>query len=485
MDNDFDNVTWDTGHDAFAGPQAGGRLSSSYDYDDDVIVGSSAGTPIPAQIDAGAHIDIGNSPGDRLECTVTLPIKEQDGSKDAFVSYLITTTSDFPSFQKPVSSVRRRFTDFVYLYKALVKEFVACAVPPIPDKQRMEYVRGDRFGPEFTNRRAKSLQRFLTRISMHPHLRRAQILHTFLESPDWNATMRSRNQRNSMSSENGSTGAGGVFDAFADSVINAFTKVHKPNKRFIDVRDKTDKLDEGLASIEKIVSRVVRRLTDLETDQRELAEQFRKLIAMEPHIGSDVRSFSATIDSTANSLCQMRESTDVDYLGSVRDMEAYCSAMKTLLKTREQKQLDYEQLTEYLTKSTAEREGIQNGGGGGSGLAGSLTGAGGLAGGITGAIRSRIEDARGVDHEHARRERQRKLELRIDMLSSEAESAKSTAQLFNDEVVREISDFDRIKRVEFRGQLLGLCDANIAYYDDVVASWEQFIQKHDTPCAVE
>ncbi|KAL1895775.1 intercellular trafficking and secretion [Ceratocystis pirilliformis] len=473
MDNDFDNVTWDTEHDAFSNsrPVRPSSSASSYNYEDDIIAGSSRATPIPVHIDAGAHIDVGDSPGDRLECTVTSPIKEQDGSKDAFVSYLITTTSDFPSFQKPISSVRRRFTDFVYLYKALVKEFVACAVPPIPDKQRMEYVRGDRFGSEFTNRRAKSLERFLTRISMHPYLRRAKILHTFLESPDWNATMRSRNQRNSMSSENGSTGAGGVFDAFADSVINAFTKVHKPDQRFNEVRDKADKLDEDLASIEKILVRVVRRLSDLETDQRELAEQFRKLIAMEPGIEYEVRDFAATLDSTASNLRQMRENTDVEYLGSVRDMEAYCGAMKSLLKTREQKQLDYEQLTEYLTKSTSERESMRGGGGSSGGASYTL--------GITGAIRSRIEDARGVDHEQARRERQRKLELRIEMLSSEAESAKSTTQLFNDEVIREVRDFDRIKRVEFRHQLLGLCDANLEYYDNVVASWEEYIAQQE------
>lgn len=29
--------------------------------------------------------------GERLECTVGTPIKENDGTKDAFVSYLITT----------------------------------------------------------------------------------------------------------------------------------------------------------------------------------------------------------------------------------------------------------------------------------------------------------------------------------------------------------------------------------------------------------
>jgi len=159
-------------------------------------------------------------------------------------------------------SVRRRFTDFVFLFKQLSRDFPAAAVPPLPDKQRMEYVRGDRFGGDFTARRAHSLQRFLRRLALHPTLRRAPILHVFLESPDWNATVRSRSTRASLASDGGSGGGGGgggggsgVFDNFADTFINAFTKVHKPDRRFIEVKDKSDKLDEDLGHIEKVVAR--------------------------------------------------------------------------------------------------------------------------------------------------------------------------------------------------------------------------------------
>lgn len=139
----------------------------------------------------------------------------------------------------------------------------------------MEYVRGDRFGTDFTQRRAHSLQRFLARCSLHPMLRRATILHQFLETPDWNATMLSRSSRaNTASSAEGA--GGGVFDTFADSFINVFTKVHKPDRRFIEVKDKSDKLDEDLGQVEKLVARVARRENDIEADLRDLAEQFQK-----------------------------------------------------------------------------------------------------------------------------------------------------------------------------------------------------------------
>ncbi|KAA8575316.1 hypothetical protein EYC84_004490 [Monilinia fructicola] len=114
-----------------------------------------------------------------LECLVGSPIKENDGTKDAFVSYLVTTHTTFPTFQKPTTTVRRRFTDFVFLYNTLCREYPACAVPPLPDKHKMEYVRGDRFGTDFTQRRANSLARFLTRLTLHPVLRRSALLIIF------------------------------------------------------------------------------------------------------------------------------------------------------------------------------------------------------------------------------------------------------------------------------------------------------------------
>lgn len=49
--------------------------------------------------------------------------------------------------------MRRRFQDFNFLREHLVKNFPACVVPPIPDKHRLEYIKGDRFAPEFVEKR--------------------------------------------------------------------------------------------------------------------------------------------------------------------------------------------------------------------------------------------------------------------------------------------------------------------------------------------
>ena len=169
--------------------------------------------------------------------------------------------------------------------------------------------------------------------------------------------MRSRSSRGnsgagtSSDSGNGS-GGGGVFDNFADTFINAFTKLHKPDRRFLEVKEKSDKLDEDLGHIEKVIARVARREGDLEIDLHDLAEQFQRLITLEPGVEPTVHAFAASIEDSGSHLHQLRDVTEQDYLGSLRDMQAYSQSLKNLLRAREQKQLDHEQLTEYLNKST-------------------------------------------------------------------------------------------------------------------------------------
>jgi sorting nexin-4 len=271
--------------------------------------------------------------------------------------------------------------------------------------------------------------------------------------------MKTRPQRGSSSSDQGA----GVFDNFTDTFINAFTKVGKPDRRFIEVREKSDKLDEDLGHVEKIVARVARREGDIETDLKDLAEQFQRLITLEPGVESSVHAFSASVEDTSAGMRTLKDHTDQDYLGSLRDMQAYSTAVKNLLKAREQKQLDFEQLTEYLTKSTTDRDYLASPGGSHSGTAGF--------------IRSKIEDVRGVDHEQSRRERLRKLELRIEALTAGVEDAKKTTEAFDEEVVREVQDFERIKRIEFKTQFGALADAHVEFYGNTIGIWERYVKE--------
>jgi sorting nexin-4 len=270
--------------------------------------------------------------------------------------------------------------------------------------------------------------------------------------------MRSRPSRSSTASDPGSSG---VFDNITETFINAFTKVHKPDKRFIEVREKSDRLDEDLGHIEKIVARVARREDELQKDYHELADNFKRLINLETAIEPAVQSFTASVEDTSAGVKQLRDHTDQDYLGSLRDMQAYSAAIKSLLKAREQKQVDFEQTTVMLADQTAQRDRLVSSG---------------TSRGASGFIRSKIEDVRGVDHEQSRRQRVRESEMRIDELTRAAEEAKKVTEAFDEEVVREVHDFERIKRVEFKTQFGALCDAHVGFYANAMETWERYVK---------
>lgn len=280
----------------------------------------------------------------------------------------------------------------------------------------------------------------------------------FLESGDWNAHMRSHPKRNTSVSEQSTS----VFDNFADTFVNAFSKVHKPDKRFIEVREKADKLDEDLGHVSRIIARLARREADLESDYADLSAQFMKLATLEPGVEAPVHAFAKSVEETAKGIDGLKEHIDQDYLGSLRDMEAYSSSLKSLLKSREQKQLDYEGLTEYLNKASYDRD--------------TLASSPYASQGPTGFIRSKIEDVRGVDHEQSRRERVRKLEMQIEKLVREVEIARTTTEAFDGEVVREVQDFERIKAVEFKDCLGALADKHIDFYTGTIETWERYVR---------
>ncbi|CAI7571396.1 unnamed protein product [Penicillium glandicola] len=469
--DDFDSVSWkhdpdsDVSRPTTASTDAAEPSETHHDSNGKRRMSSAQEEPQAGPL--ADAVDLAGIGDGVLECQVDSPLKENDGTKDAYISYLVTTHTDFKSFQRPNFTVRRRFTDFYFLYKTLYREYPACAVPPLPDKHKMEYVRGDRFGPEFTTRRAWSLHRFLKRLTLHPVLRRAPLLTIFLESPDWNAHMRLHSTR--VSTNTGSDGAAtGIFDNFTDSFVNAFSKVHKPDRRFIEVREKADKLDEDLSHVEKTVARVARRESDLETDYAELATQFRKLVPLEPAVEMPLQVFAASVEETARGMRGLKDHTDQNYLGSLRDTEAYIMSLKSLLKTREQKQLDFEALVDYRNKAVTERDSL-------AANPAAYYASNPLTSSPASFIRSKMEDMRGVDHEQSRRERVRKLELRIDELTREVESAKTTSEMFDEEVIREVADFERIKAVEFRDGLGSFADAHIEFYQGVLSTWERFV----------
>lgn len=275
--------------------------------------------------------------------------------------------------------------------------------------------------------------------------------------------MKARPSRGASLSSDGGPANSGLFDALTETFINTWAKVHKPDKRFIEVKERAEKLDEDLNHVEKKIAHLTSKQAYLETDYADLTAQFQKLQGLEMGVEGELTSFSKSLEDMTQGMRGLKEFTDQDYLQSLRDLSAYIGAQKALLKEREKKQLDFEGLSEYLAKAAAERDSLA-----------SERGTPGL--GASGFLTRKIEDVRGIDHEQARRDKLRKLELQIERLTREVETAKVSSEMFDDRTVAEVSEFERIKSVELRDTLGGLAEAHIKFFGESIETWEAFLQ---------
>jgi len=124
-----------------------------------------------------------------LHITVSDPVQHQDGMSK-FTSYRVDVrppeTMAGPGgmensiFQNTAySAVLRRYSDFHWLYERLHRERAGAIIPPIPEKQAVS-----RFTPAFIEQRRHDLELFLRRVAVHPELRDAACLDTFLRADE-------------------------------------------------------------------------------------------------------------------------------------------------------------------------------------------------------------------------------------------------------------------------------------------------------------
>ncbi|KAG8938666.1 intercellular trafficking and secretion, partial [Tulasnella sp. 408] len=80
---------------------------------------------------------------------------------------------------------------------------------------------------------------------------RSKLLRDFLTSTEWTVQMHSHLAHPPVPDAGGS-----LLENLSDTLINAFSRVRKPDERFLEMRDHLDKFEEGLVGIERGWSRV-------------------------------------------------------------------------------------------------------------------------------------------------------------------------------------------------------------------------------------
>lgn len=159
-------------------------------------------------------------------------------------------------------------------------------------------------------------------------------------------------------------------------------------------------------------------------------------------------------------------------LSQMQALLSYARSHKSVLKLRDSKQVDFEELTDYLSGVVSERDRLASL----SSPYGAGHGHGGVRGaGLSGYLKDKVDHLRGVDEERTRVGRMQRLDSRIKELQEAVTSAHDTSQAFNAEVLKENSVFHLAKQLELQHLLATHAQGQIDLYAHLVRLFDQLI----------
>ncbi|KAJ2772660.1 intercellular trafficking and secretion [Coemansia nantahalensis] len=447
QDSEYDSVVWDT--------RAAG------DHEAGSSLGVAASSPLAGMAVAsgsgGNNNGGGSGSSGDVETSVTVdePRKEGEGTGNPFITYLVTTTRTARKTREIRRyALRRRFQDFVWLHEQLRKQFAACVVPPLPGKHRMEYLTGDRFSEDFVGKRKHGLERFVRRVLLHPTLRTSQHVTVFLEAKDWSSEYEAKQT----TSENG-----GVLDSLSEAVVNTFSKARKRDERFDEMREAVARLEDNLSRTQKLYLRVTKRQHELQQAYEELGTGMVDLGDIETGMTLALVEAGNALKAHHVALRRLAEQTEDLFLGEVEEYIAYCEAYLEMLRQRDQRQAELDDLTEFLQQSGAERDRLTN-----------YQSAAGVTA-VTNFIKGKVRDLRGVDPAVSRQQRIEKLATRIVELETAIEVSREGLDAFSSSVIEDYEVFARIKQHDFKRAFSALAASHIEFFARAADIWRAVI----------
>ena len=86
-----------------------------------------------------------------------------------------------------------------------------------------------------------------------------------------------------------------MLDSLSDSLVNAFTKIRKPDERFVEMRESIDRFDDSLTGVDRIEKRVRSRVSDLSADYDDMAASIQGLSYLESGITEPLNKFETAL----------------------------------------------------------------------------------------------------------------------------------------------------------------------------------------------
>lgn len=271
--------------------------------------------------------------GQILQITVSDPVKQGDGIK-AFISYKVNTKTDLPEFDMSQFSVIRRYSDFVWLFNQLSRDFKGYIVPPLPGKNVM-----NRFTPGFIETRRRGIEKCLNRIARHDTLRGSDHFKAFLEAKD-----DSFHIQKSAASDEAKSKKKSFFSWITDTAASTYNNVRGSVKRertpddvrFDEISEYVSQLEPQLLSVAKCTTAMVGREQDLGASLFDFGLAFTLMGQCES--GASLQAGLTKLGHTADSLSvQTKETADREkerFEEQLKDYIRVVGSVKLAMKRR-------------------------------------------------------------------------------------------------------------------------------------------------------
>ncbi|XP_071851154.1 sorting nexin-7-like isoform X3 [Apostichopus japonicus] len=264
---------------------------------------------------------------------------------ETYATYKVSTKTTRGDFDQPEYSLRRRYTDFLWLRQKLEETQPTHLVPPLPEKHSMKL---DRFGTEFLTTRQRALNKFMTRISEHPTLSFNEYFKIFLTAKAWELSSY-RKQSPSV-----------VFRLGSSVKANASAYMLKNRSpEYTMMGEYVHTFGDKMGSVDRISQRILKEQIVYQEDLTNYGPAYRLWSDWEVDLSDILNAFASSIDKCAKSMETLIQGQELYFVPLIKEYMLYAESVKTVLKKRDLFQVEYELAVEEITRKKNEREQLQ------------------------------------------------------------------------------------------------------------------------------
>ncbi|KAJ1969116.1 Sorting nexin, cytoplasm-to-vacuole targeting pathway/endosomal sorting [Dispira parvispora] len=309
-------------------------------------------------------------------------VNDKPSSGSGYIVYVVRVGDEW--------EVRHRYSEFESLRRALQRLYPTIIIPPIPEKHSLtQYAvlqSRTKDDPKTIARRKRMLQTFLNRLVRHPILASEHILHRFLEpGVAWSEVLHSPSLTNlpknplhlspSAMAHRTTSGASAEEDTDQPTINtgpnptillnvpipSGLQPLRHPDPRWVECEYFTNRFANSFQmNIEKPAKRLEKRWSEIAADYAELGAVYNGFSLTEVDaLAGALEKVGQAADSTFMATHRMVGQLEADVTEPLHEYSQYANEIKQVLKHRNLKHLQLEQVTDSLQRKRDQMDDLE------------------------------------------------------------------------------------------------------------------------------